>query len=222
MSEWLTYTAEDFLLFSPRTYWRMFELQNEGFGFLPLLTFVSAAVCSALRWFRAGIILSALLWIFVGWSFLWGRFAGINWAMTYVAPFFAIEGVLLLIYGIRSASIRHPRGLAAGIGYLLLLISLFLLPVLAPLAGRGWPAAEIYGIAPDPTVIATLGFVLLLRGPMLWVVLPIPILWCLLSGLTLATMGEPQAWIPFAAAALTGLAVRFPTSRIGSADSARR
>jgi hypothetical protein len=29
MSEWWTYRPEDFLLFSPRVYWRMFELQNE-------------------------------------------------------------------------------------------------------------------------------------------------------------------------------------------------
>src|SRR5215212_2754101 len=30
MSEWWTYALEDFLLFSPRVYWRMFELHNEA------------------------------------------------------------------------------------------------------------------------------------------------------------------------------------------------
>src|SRR3982074_3146188 len=30
MSEWWTYRPEDFLLFSPRVYWRMFELHNAG------------------------------------------------------------------------------------------------------------------------------------------------------------------------------------------------
>ena len=28
MSEWWSYRAEDFLLFSPRVYWRTFELHN--------------------------------------------------------------------------------------------------------------------------------------------------------------------------------------------------
>ena len=28
MSEWWTYTLSDFLLFSPRTYYRLFELYN--------------------------------------------------------------------------------------------------------------------------------------------------------------------------------------------------
>jgi hypothetical protein len=32
--------------------------------------------------------------------------------------------------------------------------------------------------------------------------LPIPVLWCLLSGMTLLTMGEAQAWAPLAALAL--------------------
>ena len=37
MSEWWTYRAEDFLLFSPRVYWRMFELHNTALWPLHLL-----------------------------------------------------------------------------------------------------------------------------------------------------------------------------------------
>jgi hypothetical protein len=45
------------------------------------------------------------------------------------------------------------------------------------------------------------------------VLLPIPALWCLLSGITLSTMAEPQAWVPYAtlalaAAAWTGTIIR--------------
>ena len=28
MSEWLSYRPSDFLMFAPRTYWRLFELHN--------------------------------------------------------------------------------------------------------------------------------------------------------------------------------------------------
>jgi hypothetical protein len=38
------------------------------------------------------------------------------------------------------------------------------------------------------------------------VLLPIPVLWCLLSAMTLQTMGEPQAWAPYAALALAAAA----------------
>ena len=37
MTEWESYRLSDFLLFSPRTYWRLFELHNEALWPLPLL-----------------------------------------------------------------------------------------------------------------------------------------------------------------------------------------
>ena len=43
--------------------------------------------------------------------------------------------------------------------------------------------------------------------------LPIPVLWCLLSGLTLQTMGEPQAWAAYAAVALAAAAWIWTISR---------
>jgi hypothetical protein len=95
------------------------------------------------------------------------------------------------------------RGLAGWIGYLILASALAGAPLLAPLQGRGWATSEVFGIAPDPTAIATLGVLLLARGKLLPLLVPIPILWCLLSGMTLSTMGEPQAWAPYAALALT-------------------
>ena len=39
MADWLSYRPQDFLLFSPRTYWRLFELHNEALWPLHLLTF---------------------------------------------------------------------------------------------------------------------------------------------------------------------------------------
>jgi 4-amino-4-deoxy-L-arabinose transferase-like glycosyltransferase len=78
--------------------------------------------------------------------------------------------------------------------------------LLAPLQARGWGSSEVFGIAPDPTAMATLGVLLLARGKLLPVVLPIPVLWCLLSGITLSTMGEPQAWPSYAALALAAAA----------------
>lgn len=212
MSEWWTYTPEDFLLFSPRTYWRMFELQNEAYWPLPVLTLALGGIVTFLaarggvnsvRW--ASVIL-ALVWAFVAYTFLWNRYASINWAIVYVAPVFALEALLLLRIAIRPGITVEPRGIAALIGYLLLAFATVGVPLLAPLHGRDRATSEIFGIAPDPTVIATLGFLLLLRGRFLWLLYPIPIFWCLLSGMTLHTMGERQAWMPFAAVAIAAAA----------------
>src|SRR4029077_4847944 len=98
------------------------------------------------------------------------------------------------------------RGLAGCIGYFMLAFALAGQPLLAPLQGRGWASSERFGTAPDPTAIATLGLLLLARGRSLLLLLPIPVLWCLLSGMTLQTMGEPQAWALHPARALAAIA----------------
>ena len=65
------------------------------------------------------------------------------------------------------------------------------MPLIAPLAGRSWVQAEVFGVAPDPTAIATLGVLLAAERP-LWGLLAIPLLWCALSGATLWAMGSPE------------------------------
>jgi hypothetical protein len=81
-----------------------------------------------------------------------------------------------------------------------LIVAIGLYPVIGPLAGRGWRQAEVFGIAPDPTAIATLGTILLAPGRKAGRLMMIPVVWCLISGLTLWTMESPEAWLPPAAA----------------------
>jgi hypothetical protein len=103
MLEWWTYRPEDFLLFSPRVYWRMLELHNAALWPLHVLALAAGLIIVLLIAWRprssAPWLVLAILWIFVGWSFLWNRYADINWAAAYVAPAFAVEGVLLLVCG---------------------------------------------------------------------------------------------------------------------------
>ena len=123
MSEWWTYRAEDFLLFSPRVYWRMFELHNAALWPLHVLTLVAGLVVILLiasrpgTWTRWIAFILAMLWILVAWSFLWNRYATINWAAAYVAPAFAVEGVLLSSSGrCATASPSTGAGLPVGLG----------------------------------------------------------------------------------------------------------
>ncbi|MDO9564741.1 MAG: DUF6064 family protein [Bradyrhizobium sp.] len=179
----------------------MFELQNAALWPLQALTLAAGILIlllvawrprSSARWLA---LLLAILWIFVGWSFLWNRYTPINWAAAYVAPAFAVQGILFLVAGFWLDGLAFGRrGLAGWTGYFLLAFALAGQPLLAPLQGRGWASSEVFGVAPDPTVIGTLGLLLLARGRLLPLLLPIPVLWCLLSGITLHTMGEPQAW----------------------------
>jgi hypothetical protein len=221
MTEWWGYQPSDFLLFSPRAYWRLFELHNEALWPLPLLTLavgIAALALAVLRPRHHGrliAILLAVLWAGVGWGFLWQRYATINWAAAYVAPIFASEALLLLMVGGIMDRLSAKQHGVRRIGGLALIALGLAYPLSAPLFGRPWQGAEIFGIAPDPTAIATLGFLVLVRSWSAALLLPIPLLWCLASGVTLWAMDDPQAWVPFAAAMLTVVAVThvFRTTR---------
>jgi Family of unknown function (DUF6064) len=217
MSEWWAYRPKDFLLFSPRVFWRMFELHNGSFWPLHLLT-LAVGMAVAFLIFRQprghGLWIALLvgaLWAFLGWSFLWNRYATINWAIAYVAPAFGLQAILLPIAAVMPGGLTFDRrGPDGWTGLMLVALGFVLYPLLPPLFGRSWAAAEVFGIAPDPTGITTLGLLLAARGRLVPLLFPIPLLWLLLSWLTLRTMGDPQAWLPLLAAvvALVALVLR--------------
>ena len=203
MGAWRTYSLEDVLMFSPRVYWRLFELANEALWPLHVAALALGAAILALvlrptQWSGRFIgIALGVVWIWVAWSFLWERYAPINWAIAYVAPVFALQGLMLLFW---APAFTRTRGAAIGLG--LHVYALALHPLLGLVAGRPIAGAEVFAIAPDPTAIATLGIVAMAQGRAAWLLLAIPVLWCLVSALTLHAMGAPQAIVPLAAAVL--------------------
>ena len=216
--EWSSYRPSDFLMFAPRIYWRLFESINVAVW--PAQLLLVGAALAWVVWFmrrgaeaapRASAVALALCWLFVAWAFLLQRYAPINWAADAFALGFALQGLGLLALvgcGPLQASVQ-PWRRAAGLG--LLLWALLGHPLLALLSGRPWTQAEVFGLAPDPTAIGTLGWLLLLEGRarvlprFLWLV---PLAWCAISAATLATMGEWQALVPLAAALLALTAAR--------------
>src|SRR6187402_1638303 len=102
MSEWWTYRPSDFLLFAPRTYYRLFELYNTDIWPLQIAALLAGAAIWVLICNRAassGSVIGVLLatyWLWVAWAFHWQRYATINWAAGYFAVGFAIEALLLI------------------------------------------------------------------------------------------------------------------------------
>ncbi|MFC3284535.1 DUF6064 family protein [Litchfieldella rifensis] len=221
MSEWWTYRLEDLLLFSPRVYWRLFELHNQALWPLPLLALLLGVLMlvGLLRprpWSdRLIAALLAVAWVFVAWAFLWERYATINWAAIYAVPFFVLQALLLLGVGTVGGQLplMDKWTLPRAIGLALFLYALALHPFAALYAGRDLQSAEIFAVAPDPLAIATLG-VLAAASPRhrVWPLLVIPVMWCLVSWLTLDTMDARGAWIPLLAVGLALAARSWPTT----------
>ena len=209
MSEWWTYSLSDFLLFSPRTYYRLFELYNAAMWPLQILALALGVALLALllrdtAWRgRAIAAILAACWLWVAWAYLWQRYDTINWAASYFAVGFAIEALLLIWTGIVRDRLRFLSG-AGPVGAAGLCIFLFALvgyPLIGPLNGRPWRQAEIFGLAPDPTAIAALGVLVAAHRPR-WSLLIIPLIWCAISAATLWTMQSPDAVVVTATAAL--------------------
>jgi hypothetical protein len=113
---------------------------------------------------------------------------------------------------VRNRMTMRPRlsvGRRVGLG--VFLFALVAQPLIGPLLiGRPWTQAEIFGIAPDPTAVATLGLIAAADRP-LWHLYAVPLLWCAISGATLWTMGSPDALVLPAAALLAIALVAWKT-----------
>ena len=219
MSEWWTYHLSDFLLFSSRTYFRLFEIYNAAIWPAQLLAAGLGAAIFALLWRGAARVrdraIPAILaagWLWVAGAFLASRYAAINWAAVYFAWAFVLEAAFLIWTGVlrRRLAFEWPANFGSRIGLGIFLFALVLQPLLAPLLGRGWRGVQIFGVAPDPTAVATFGVLLLARGRGRGPLMVIPFLWCAITGATLLAMKAPDAWIPPLAAVLAAAVIASP------------
>lgn len=198
MSEWWTYRLSDFLLYAPRTYFRLFELYNQSlWPAQPLVTLLWLALLAALwrgaPWApRVMLGVMALAWAWVAWAFHLQRHAAINWAATWFAAAFALQAL-----GLGAAALRVRRAERLSPAALGVAAAVPLLMPLLPLAfGRSWSETESFGLTPDATALGTLA-VLPMFVPAYRILCRtwqwIPLSWMLVSSLTLWALGQP-AW----------------------------
>ena len=202
MPEWWTYSLSDFLMFSPRTYYRQIELYNLAIWPAQLVgagigAAILAIVCrpTALR----GRIVAGLLagcWLWIAWAFHFERYAQISTGAPWFAAAFAVQALLLVGLGVVAGGVelRSARSPGGAIAIVLVMLAIVAYPFLAPLTGRAWTMAESFGVAPDPTAIATAATLALVKGRIRWVFLAIPLAWCLVSAATLGPLDAPEVW----------------------------
>ena len=207
MNEWLSYRPSDFLMFAPRTYWRLFELHNGAWW--PAQPLLVLAGLGWMGWLlrggspalRAGAPALAAALSFVAVTFMLDRYAAVNWAASGFALGFMAQALGLAALATRVDWGTVSPGPRRRIGLTIFAWALLGHPLLALAFDRPWTQAEVFGLAPDPTAIATLGFLLcahtqrrltrwLLRS--LWT---LATAWCAISSATLWTMGSAQAWV---------------------------
>lgn len=208
MSEWWTYTLSDFLLFSPRTYWRMVELYNAAIWPLQLAGLALGAWVAAWLLTSRGVprwtfVLLGASWLWIAWSFHYTRYAQINWAAPAFALAFAAQALLLAAIALLGTPMMIARKRVAVAAVCAFTIVGY--PLLASLEGRSWATAEAFGTAATPTAIATLALAGVIRGRKRWWVAIVPLAWCLIAAATSWAMHERVEAVVIAALAALGL-----------------
>lgn len=208
MNGWTSYALQDFIPFTADIYFRLIERMSETFWPLHLLTL---AVGVAALWFalknyvRLASLFIAPVWAFIAVAFFIQRYAELNWAGGTIGYLFLAQAFLLLViawtgFGFDSGPRKRPIAVMA---IIMILVGLIGLPLMAPFTGGSWLQAEVFGIHADPTAVTTLGLSLIIfRGWALWLIALIPLLWLLLSGLTLGVLGSPTAIVLFSVLAI--------------------
>jgi hypothetical protein len=210
MSEWWTYRLTSFLLFSPSTYYRLLERYNLAIWPAQLAGMAIGLAIVALligkRGHHVRIIagLLAACWLWIALAFHYQRYAQINWAATWFAVAFACEALLLVVVGVLAGrlDLQLARSGTRWIATSIVAISTLGYPIWAPLTGRPWTTAEIFGVAADPTAIASLAELALVRGRIRWLLLIVPVLWCAVTAATLWAMDAPEGLVVLAAGVL--------------------
>lgn len=223
MDEWWTYGIADLVLFTPETYFRLFELYHRDWWPMQLACMTMAVVILLCLWLKpawGGRVIAILLatsWAWVSWAFLHLRFAPIHWVAEWYAVAFVLQALLLFVYGVSRRGVEFEPGdpVRAGIGIFILLGALLVLPATAHLTGRGWLQTELFAMTPDATVLATLGLLLLVKGRVAVWLTVIPVAWCFVTGATLWVLEAPGAMILPAGAMLTIASMLVPVRRRG-------
>lgn len=212
LSEWQTYELADFLMFSPATYLRMLELHNVAWwpfhAVLLLGAILTGAMVHARSEPRPLFGLMALAWFLVAYAFFQIRYAQIMWAAPYFAGLFALQGLLWVLLMLKpdQCDIALAGQMRQRAGFGLIAFAFVGYPLMALLPDRTWDMAEWPGLMPDPTVAATLGLLTLVRKAPWWLY-AVPVLWSLLSALSLYAMDQSVWWV-LPALAVMALLVR--------------
>lgn len=134
------------------------------------------------------------MWLLNGAGYHWGFFSGINSMAWLFGAAFILEALLVAVLPLltNEFKIAPVRDLPSVLALLLSVCALLIYPLLGIAFGHVYPAVPVFGVAPSPTTIFTIGILLL--GPWRtarWL-LVIPGLWSVVGGSAAVLLGVPQ------------------------------
>ena len=209
------------LPFSQDAFFALFEQYNRAIWPAQIVAYVLALVALGLALrpiANSGRIVAAVLalaWAWNGTVYHVLYFATINFMAEIFGAFFVLQALLLIWTGVLRGKIafRFRGDGAAWAGVALAVFAMAVYPLLGWLLGHGWPRAPIFGVAPCPMTIFTMGLLLLTEGRAPVHLAVIPVLWSLVGGTAAWFLGVTED-LALPVAGLGGLALILWKNRV--------
>ena len=179
----LPFTVDDFF--------SVFAAYNRAIWPAQVVAYALGLVALAAAWKggvwgrRVAAIVLGAFWLWNGAIYHFAFFAQINPAAYAFAALFLLHGLLCLCVAAVASDRWFPTPSTTGwrrsIALGLIVYAAVLYEVFSYLQGHGWPHAPIFGVAPCPTTIFTIGILILLGHPQsIWLV-AIPLVWAVIG-----------------------------------------
>ncbi|HEY7611262.1 MAG TPA: DUF6064 family protein [Alphaproteobacteria bacterium] len=202
------------LPFGQDAFFALFEQYNRAIWPAQIGAYVLALAALTLA-FRpragSGRVVAAILalaWAWNGAVYHLAFFATINFWADIFGALFIFEALLLLWTGVVRGKLafRFRGDLASWIGLALAVFAMAVYPLIGWLLGHGWPRAPMFGVAPCPLTIFSMGLLLLAERRLPLHLLAIPVLWSLIGGTAAWFLGVTED-LALPVAGLGGLAL---------------
>jgi hypothetical protein len=194
--------------FSQDAFFDLFAEYNETIWPLHIFVFIAGLICvlAVLRPSKTSMmaicILLAAIWLINGVGYHLLHFYRINPAANLFGALFVFEALVLASTPLFAPGLRFSfeKDFKSVIAFTLIVFAVVLYPALSYLAGHNYPRMPVFGVAPCPTVIFTIG-ILLTGGDWRTVRLLMiaPVIWALVGGSAAFLLGVTQDFTLFAA-----------------------
>ncbi len=186
--------------FTVEQFFAVFRNYNEAIWPAQIIAYIlgiAALVLAVRKVNLADRIISAILaifWVWMGIFYHILHFSVINPAAWVFGIVFILQGLLFLAAGtfLGKLSFRFTAEPLPIIGALFILYAMVIYPVLGIIFGHLYPAAPMFGVAPCPTTIFTIGILLWTVKKVPGYLLVIPFLWSLIGMSAAINLRVPQ------------------------------
>jgi hypothetical protein len=178
------------LPFSADAFFALFEQYNRAIwpAHIAAYALALAALALAARPIAGvGRVIAAILalaWAWNGAVYHMMYFVTINFWADIFGALFIVQALLLLWTGVVRGRLafRIANDSTSWIGVGLAVFAMIVYPAIGWALGHGWPRAPMFGVAPCPMTIFTMGMLLLAAGRAPLHLFAIPVLWSLIGG----------------------------------------